>query len=94
MLTIKLTLMRVTGATVLAKNFSSAANTVYSLIDYDPVANAEIFYGATRLFNHPTDFVPENLRLQGERDRLSLLVGIVIGVSGKYVGVGTAETDR
>src|SRR5215510_6421373 len=86
--------MRIAGATILTKDISVPANTVYSLIDYHPVADAQVLDGATRFFNHTTNFVSQDLRLQRKRDRLTSLVCVVVGMAGKNMGVSAAESDR
>src|SRR5437868_3114800 len=91
---IKLALMTISRAAITAKNFTPAADAVQPLVHYNAIAFTQVVDRATHLLDDAGDFVAEDLRLQSERNRLTILVRVVVGVTSKDVQVGATKTNR
>ena len=53
----------------------------------------KIFNFTANFFDDATDLMTKNLRIDIERNRLTIFVGVVVRVTGEDVGVGAAQTD-
>jgi hypothetical protein len=93
MLGIRIALVRVSRRTVLAKRGSVATPAIEPLVDSHAVAEAEVAHLCAQFDYLPGDFVAENLRLAGERNRLTALIGVVVGLTSIDMEVGTAQPD-
>jgi hypothetical protein len=85
-LAVELALMTVLRATLLTKNLAPPADTVQSLIHYDSIAFTQISR-ATHLLDYTGDLMTENLRLHRKRDLLTILVGVLVCMTGKDVRI-------
>src|SRR5688500_16464160 len=74
MLAIELTLMRILRAAVFAKHLAPAADAVQSLIDDHTIAGLQVVDCVAGFFHDTRDLVTKDLRLQRERNRLSVIV--------------------
>src|ERR1051325_7887954 len=83
--------MRVAGATVFAYRFAAQADTVQPLIDDYAITGGKIFDFRANFFDDTTNLMPKNLRIDIEWNRLPIFVRVVVGVTGKDVGVGPAK---
>src|SRR5204863_9589133 len=92
-LSVKLALMRVAGPAIFTGRRPARADAVQSLIEDHPIAASEIRDLAANFFNAPADFMSQNLRLDIKRNRLSVIVSIVVGVSGEDMRIGAAQAD-
>src|SRR5215212_6779504 len=91
-LAIKLTLMTVLSAAVLAKNLTPATNAIQSLIDNNSISFTQILNRVAHLLDDTGDFMSQDLRLQNKRYRLTVLIGVVVCVARKDVHVGAAKS--
>src|SRR6185503_3458012 len=92
-LAIKLTLVTVVRPAILAEHLATAADAIQALIDHDAIPFTQIAHRAANLFDDARDLMPENLRLQGEREGLAVLVCVVVCMTREDVDVSTAEPN-
>src|SRR5204862_3557311 len=70
------------------------AYTVQSLINDYAITGCQVIYAPACFFDHATDLMAKNLRIDVERHRLTVLIRIVIGVTGEDMRVGAAKAHR
>ncbi len=87
---IRIALVRVPRRTVLAKRSSAATQAIETLIDGDAVAEAEVAHRCAQFDHLAGDLVAEDLRLAGERNGLTALVCVVVGLTAVDMEVGAA----
>src|SRR5688572_18402346 len=85
--------MRIAGATVLTQNIAPPADAIQTLIDHHAVTRCEVLDSAAHLFDYTRDLMPEDLRLHRERNRLVVLIRVVICVTREDVNVGAAKSN-
>jgi hypothetical protein len=93
MLTIELALMTVLSATIVAKNFAAPADAVQSLVHHNSIALAQISDCAAHQLHNTSDFVSENLRLQGKWYRLTVFVCVVVCMTREDVYISPTKTN-
>src|SRR5215216_6192800 len=93
-LAVELALMTVLSTAILTKNLAPPADAVQSLVHHHSIAIAQILNGTADLFYNAGNFVSKNLRLERERNRLSVLVRVVVCMTSKDVRIGATQTDR
>src|SRR5438552_6299926 len=92
-LSIELALMRISRATILTERGSFQARTVQPLVHHNPIADLQIKDLVAHLFDASADLVSQDLWLDVKRDRLAILVHIIVCMTGKNLRVRAAETD-
>src|SRR5207237_877235 len=80
--------------TIMAKRGPSEAQTVQSLVHDHAIANIQIEDFAANLFNASTNLVAENLWLDLKRNRLSVIIRVVVRMAGEDVRVRATEPNR
>src|SRR6185503_1218506 len=90
---IKLTLVTVVSAAVFTKNVAPSADAIQALVHHDAITFAQIRDRTSHLFRDAGDLVSENLRLQGKRNWLAVLIRVVVCVTSKDVDVSSAKSD-
>jgi hypothetical protein len=86
--------MAVLSATIFTQNLVPPADAIQPLVHHYAIAFAQIRHCSSDLFDHSRDLVSENLRLQRERYRLAIFVGVVVRVTSEDVYVSAAQTNR
>ena len=86
--------MRVPAVTVLADRSDPLAVAVQSLVHGHPVPGRQVPNLGAGFQNGPAEFVPQDLGLDGERNRPSFAIGVVVGFALKDVEVGAADAHR
>src|SRR6476659_3105493 len=92
-LAIKLTLVTVASAAIFTQHFTTTTDAIQALIDHDAIAFAQIAHPTAELLDNAGNLVTENLWLQSERDRLAILVCVVVCVAREDVNVSAAKPD-
>jgi len=67
------------------------AQAIDYLIYDDAVAWLQVVNTGSDGLDQARDLVSENLRLLGQRDRLSMIVGVVVAVAAEDVEISTAQ---
>ena len=93
MLCIKLALMRIARAAVLAEGLAPEAVAIQTLVDYDAIARLQIANFAADFFDATADLMSQDLRINVEWNRLSVLIGVVVRVAGEDMSIGAAQPD-
>ncbi len=84
-------LVRVPAVTVLADRSDPLAEAVQALVHGHPVPGRQVSNLCARFQNGPAEFVPQDLGLDGERNRPSFAIGVVVGFALEDVEVGAAD---
>src|ERR1041385_5349809 len=93
-LRIKLALMGIACAAVLAEGLAPQAMAIQTLIDNDAIAPLQIANFAADFFDAAADLMSQDLRIDVEWNRLSVLIGVVVRVAGKDMSIGAAQANR
>ena len=88
------TLVRVPADAVLADRSDPLAVAVQALVHGHPVPRRQIPNLGARFQNGPAELMSQDLGLDGERNRPSFAIGVVVGFALKDVEVGAADAHR
>src|SRR5450432_3712608 len=70
------------------------AHAVESLVDDDAISFPQVAHLCSNHLDCTGDLVPEDLRVEHERDGLSAVVGVVVGSAAEDMQVSAAQTRR
>src|SRR5262245_14804230 len=91
---VKLALMRITRAAILAERFAPQTHAVESLIYHYAITRREVFDFTAYFFDTAADFMAKDLRIDFKGNGLTVLIDVIIRMARKDVRIGTAQANR